>query len=67
MSIVKSIVSGMLSGLRLNYKIYDSWHRKIQYLLNKNETIDFITKEVISQVGNDPTDAKWYEEEVQKD
>lgn len=44
MSTARSIVSGMLLGLRLDNNNY-SWHCKIKYLLSESDAIDFITRE----------------------
>lgn len=66
MSTAKSNVSDMLASIKLNNKNYDSWYKKIKYRLDENGTLDFITREVKSQVSNVVANVKRYAKEVQK-
>lgn len=57
----------MLAGLKLDDDNYDVWQRKIQYLMNNDDCLDFISKEVARQVGNTTIEQKWFVDEVKKD
>lgn len=41
----------MLARLKLDGQNYDSWYTKIKYLLNKNNGLNFITREVVPKRG----------------
>lgn len=53
MSTAKLIVSDMLAWLKIDGDNYDSLHRKIKYLLNKNDSLHFITKDIVPKKGTD--------------
>lgn len=46
----------MLNILKLDKDNYDAWHINIQYPLNANIGLDLISKGVVSQVGNAPSE-----------
>ena len=44
MTAMKSIIVDLDQGDKLNYKNYDVWHRKIQYVLKEQEMLETITQ-----------------------
>lgn len=64
---LKSIISDMLVGFRLNNANHDSWHQKIKYLLNENDNLKLITREIIPQSEIRATEVRWCADDVKKD
>ena len=46
MSISKSIIHDLNAGKKLNDANYDVWHRKIQYLLEDQDLLEPLTKQM---------------------
>ncbi|WRX12315.1 Integrase [Theobroma cacao] len=42
----KQIIADLTKGAKLDGKNYDIWHKKVQYLLNEQELLDHLTKEM---------------------
>ena len=42
----KSIVADLNKGKKLDGDNYDIWHRKIQYILNKQDVLETLTQEM---------------------
>ena len=43
----KNIVVNLNQGEKLNYKNYNVWHRKIQYLLEEQDMLETITQPMV--------------------
>lgn len=50
--IAQSIISDLLTSLRIDSNNYDSWDCKIKYLLSENNLIDLISRQVARPWGN---------------
>lgn len=57
----------MLAGLRFDGDYYDSWHIKIKYFLNENDTMFFVTKEFVPQSRNYDAEFRQCTKEVKHD
>ena len=45
---VKNVVADLTRGGKLTGNNYDIWHRKIQYLLNKQELLETLSSKMIN-------------------